>query len=158
MTDMCKNDSLTIVNQALSFQTPDRVPVFEHCMSEFQQQWRNVYNHPPDTDIQDYYGIDLNVCVGNETLFPTKMREVERRGQDIFLNDGWGRIVRTRGGAQFYEPMERIFNKPSDLEHRFRPKPWRGAGSALQRLLQCLSALSPVPANLPVMDEINGEA
>jgi len=44
------------------------------------------------------------------------MGRVEESGENIFINDGWGRIIRTQAGAAFSETVSRIFNQRSDLD------------------------------------------
>ncbi len=116
MDNLPKNDSAKIVKQALSFERPDRLPVYDGFWNEFAAIWRKRNNLPIDTDILDHYWIDLKVPVANETLFPTRMGEVGRDGESILMNDGWGRVIRTKPGTFFSEPVKRVFNSPSDLD------------------------------------------
>lgn len=116
MTPYPTSDAAKIVRQAFSFEKPDRLPVFDGFWGEFIAKWRKVRHQSADADIEDYYWIDLQVPVANETFFPTRMGEVGRAGADVFVNDGWGRVVRTRPGTYFSEPVERVFNSPADLE------------------------------------------
>jgi hypothetical protein len=107
--------SQKIVRQALSFKMPDRLPVFESYWDEFIDMWRKA-NPGINADIEDHYGIDLAIIVAREELFPLRMREIKRDGPDVYKDDGWGRIIRTRPGTYFMEPVERLLNKPSDLD------------------------------------------
>jgi uroporphyrinogen decarboxylase len=111
-----KNNSSHIVKQALSFQKPDRLPVFDGFWSEFEHRWRKASGLPDDADIYDHYWTDLRVPVALEQLFPTRKGEVRREGEYIFFDDGWGRIVRTKEGASFSEPVERLLKQRSDLD------------------------------------------
>ena len=118
---MCfdRTDSAKIVKQVLSFEKPDRLPVFDGCWGDFwfdSGGWRIPNNVPTDVEFEEYYWTDLLVPVANEALFPSQMGEVKRDGSDIYINDGWGRVVRTKKGATFSEPVSSIFNKPSDLD------------------------------------------
>lgn len=122
MIDLPKTDSAKIVTQALSFERPDRLPVIDGFWDEFVDIWRNQQNQPLEAEIDDYYWVDMKFPVANETLFPSQMREIKRVGEDVFSNDGWGRIVRTKPGTFFSETVERIFNTPADFEKmRFEP-------------------------------------
>jgi hypothetical protein len=114
--DLPKNNSAKIIQQALSFQTPDRLPVYDGFWGEFVDHWREKYNHPADAEIEDDYWVDMKVVVADETLFPTKIGEIEKEGDFVLLDDGWGRVVRTKPGTYFCEPVKRVFNQPSDLE------------------------------------------
>jgi len=117
MLELPKNNSKRIVIQTLAHERPDRLAVFEGSFwDEFAADWRRQSTAAPDVAIEDYYWLDLNVAVAVETLFPTRMREIRRVGDDIYEDDGWGRIVCTRPGTYFREPVERILNKPADLD------------------------------------------
>ncbi|MBT3271843.1 MAG: hypothetical protein HN368_01715 [Spirochaetales bacterium] len=111
-----RNDSEAIVTQALSFERPDRMPVFDSFWDGFIENWRTTRNPPLDMEIEDYYWTDLAVPVANETLFPTRMSELGKDGEYVLVNDGWGRVIRTKPGTYFSEPVERVFNSPSDLD------------------------------------------
>jgi len=114
--------SAKIVRQALNFERPDRLPVFDGFWGEFTQNWKEK-RHPPDNmEIEDHYWIDLKVPVANETFFPSRMGEIGREGKSVLRDDGWGRVVRVRSGANFSETVSRVFEKPSDLDKiRFEP-------------------------------------
>ena len=111
------NDSTNLVKKALSFQTPDRLPVFINAFwDEFTAIWRQRDSSRTDIEIEDYFGNDLCVPVAREEFFPSRMGEIERKGGDIFSDDGWGRIIRTKEGTTFYEVVERLLKTPKDLE------------------------------------------
>ena len=114
--DLPSDNSRKIVTQALSFEKPDRLPVFDSFWDEFVDNWRSQRNAAPETRIEDDYWIDLQVPVALEQLFPTRMREIKREGDDVYLDDGWGRIVRTRPGTFFTEPVDRILKDRRDLD------------------------------------------
>ncbi|MDP7163473.1 MAG: uroporphyrinogen decarboxylase family protein [Phycisphaerae bacterium] len=123
MTGAFKHDSVGTVKAALSFQRPDRLPVCgEAFYDEFVDKWRKQRNQGPDADIEDYYGRDFIVSVAKEELLVTQMREVRREGEDVYRDDGWGRIVRAKAGAAFVQPVERLLTCPADLDRiRFDP-------------------------------------
>lgn len=111
-----KTDSARVVKQALSFQRPDRLPVFDEFWGEFLTNWRHVRRPDPAVDIKDYYWVDLKVPVAREQLFPTRMRELRRDGPWVFVDDGWGRVVRTQPGSYFAETVERLLKHRGDLD------------------------------------------
>ena len=115
MIDLLRNDSAKIVRQALSFQTPDRLPVYNGFW-EFEANWRRDRNPWPDASLEDYYWIDLEVAVASEQFFPSRIREIERRGNEVYADDGWGRIVKRRDGAYFAETVEQMLKTPGDLD------------------------------------------
>ncbi len=109
-------DSDTIVIQALSFQTPDRLGVYESFWPEFETKWQEEKGLADDAVIEDHFSMDIEVLVADETFFPTCSGRVGQDEEYILLNDGWGRIVRTRPGTYFSETVEHIFNKKTDLD------------------------------------------
>ncbi len=122
MLEVPKTNSRKIVQQAMSFQTPDRLPVFDGFWGEFVDQWRARYGMPDAANIEDYYWVDLKVPVADETFFPSRIREVRREGEFVLMDDGWGRIIRTKPGTYFSEPVERLLVEPRDLDKiRFEP-------------------------------------
>ena len=116
MINLEKHNSAAIVRQALCFQRPDRLPVFDGFWEEFADNWRKDRDMPSDADIEDYYWSDLQVLVASEEFFATRIGDVRRPGQYVYRDDGWGRIVRTKPGTYFAEPVERILKKSSDLD------------------------------------------
>ncbi|MFH1615900.1 MAG: uroporphyrinogen decarboxylase family protein [Planctomycetota bacterium] len=116
MLELSKENSRKIVTQALSFQRPDRLPVFDGFWQEFTTKWRQEKTIAADVDIIDYYWVDLAVPVAREELFPTQIREVRKEKDCVIVDDGWGRLVKTKPGTYFCEPVERVFNSPSDLD------------------------------------------
>ena len=75
MKTECNLDSIKIVKQALSFETPDRLPVYENFWLEFEQIWREKYNLPESEKIENNFSVDLKVPAADETLFPSKKGE-----------------------------------------------------------------------------------
>ncbi len=115
-------DSARVVTQALSFQAPDRLPVFDGFWGGFEERWRRERRPAPDEGIEEYYWIDLKVPVANEAFFPSRMGVVRQDGADVYRDDGWGRIIRTRPGTYFMEPVEHVLREPADLDRlRFEP-------------------------------------
>ena len=109
-------DSAKVVEQALSFQRPDRLPVYDGFWPEFGQRWRTERPDAGTDGIEEYYWIDLDVPVANECLFPSRVGVVREDGQDVYRDDGWGRIVRTRPGTYFMEPVSRLLETRADLD------------------------------------------
>lgn len=123
-------ESARVVEDALSFRRPGRLPVFDGFWPEFRDRWRQEKGLPAG-DPQDYYGIDLAVPVAREQLFPTRMGTVGKDGSAILRDDGWGRVVRIQPGTFFSEPvshilackadLDRIVFDPPDLDLRYPP-------------------------------------
>jgi len=104
------------VIRSLNFQKPDRVAVFSSFWEEFVDNWHEAKGVPPGTDIRDYYGIDISIATADETLFPSRKRVLKKRGQHTVSSDGWGRTVRKRDGAYFYETVDSVLKRKSDLD------------------------------------------
>ena len=109
-------DSARVVEQALSFQRPERLPVFDGFWSEFQESWRAKRPDAGTEGIEEYYWLDLKVPVANECLFPSRARVLRQDGEDVYRDDGWGRVVRTRPGTYFMEPVSRLLQTRADLD------------------------------------------
>ncbi len=101
MVNLPKTDSAKIVKQALSFEKPDRLPVFDGFWGGFIENWRNARRQPAGADIEDYYWIDSKGPVANEAFFPSRMGEVGQDGEYKLANDGWGRAVFVKIGGPF---------------------------------------------------------
>ena len=111
------NESARIVKQALSFEAPDRLPVFEgKIWPEFVDNWRKQRNVPANENFEDLFHLDLRTLRPMEQFFPTRIGEIGSDGEYTLYNDGWGRIVRQSKTAQFTETVERLLNQPSDLD------------------------------------------
>jgi hypothetical protein len=83
---------------ACRFERPDRIPCFDSFW-EFPDAWRRRLGSPEDlTDVVVWYP--------DEGTFPTRARRVkEEKGWRCEI-DSWGRTLRRRSGAYFYETLE----------------------------------------------------
>ncbi|HOQ27446.1 MAG TPA: uroporphyrinogen decarboxylase family protein [Armatimonadota bacterium] len=88
---------------AIAYQPPDRIPLFDSFWAEFVQRWRQEKGLDASADIEAYYGIDIAICVPDETPWPSQAAELERSETGVVTRDGWGAIHRTRSGAHFYQ-------------------------------------------------------
>jgi len=116
MLELPKQDSAKIVRQAMEFRRPDRLPVYDGFWSEFAEAWRRAYGLGPDADIEDHYWLDMRVLTAREEFFPTRVREIKRAGEDVWRDEGWGRVVRRKEGTYFSETVDRILKDPRDLD------------------------------------------
>lgn len=111
-----KSSSEKLVKQALNFERPDRLPVYESFWPEFVKKWQMKNGLSDNADITEYYGSDLAVIVADETLFPSKRGILRRDGDEIYVNDGWGRINRIQEKTHFSETVERVLTDPGQLD------------------------------------------
>jgi hypothetical protein len=51
---------------ALSFQQPDRVPLFDTYWEEFVARWRREKGLPESADIAAHYGVDIAIAIGDD--------------------------------------------------------------------------------------------
>jgi len=103
------------VMTALEFKAPDRLPLFDSYWPEFVAAWRQAKGLADDCDIRDYYGVDIAIAVGDETLSPTRAEVLEQTPDRTVQRDGWGRVIRTAPGTYFYEQLSNAVNQPADL-------------------------------------------
>ena len=117
MANPSRNGSARIVEQALSFQRPEHLPVYDSGFwEEFADNWRAARGLGPDHQLTDAFRQDLFVARAGEQPFFSRIGELRREGDWIYSHDGWGRTVRTRPGAQFSQTVDRLLKKPGDLD------------------------------------------
>ncbi len=110
-------NSRKIVKQALSFERPDRLPIFDASIwDEFSTAWFEQKGISPGSEISEYFPNDLHTVRPNEVFFPTNMGVIRREDQYEVSRDGWGRTVKTRKDAKFSQVVKRVFDSPSDLD------------------------------------------
>jgi len=112
-----QNYSEKIVYQALSFNAPDRLPVFENFWQAWENMWRKESGFASYIAPDDYFGMDIKIAAANETLFSTHIRTIAVEGESILQDDGWGRIVRIKPDTYFCEPVEHLFTNHSDIDN-----------------------------------------
>lgn len=109
------------VMTALNFQTPDRIPTsYEFFWSEFIVKWRKKKGISSEVDINDWYGSDIIIEVADETFFPSQRKLLKEENGYIFQNDGWGRIIKWKKGADRFQfpaqDVENILEDKSKLD------------------------------------------
>ncbi|NUP99691.1 MAG: hypothetical protein HUU35_07545 [Armatimonadetes bacterium] len=100
---------------AMARQPVDRLPQFESFWGEFVTAWRAARQPEPGVDITAYYGIDLAICAADETPFFTGQEVLERGDGETLRRDGWGRVLRERSSAWFYEVVSNVAGSPEAL-------------------------------------------
>ncbi len=117
------------VKKALSFQKPDRIPIFDSFWEEFIENWYREKGFDRNVNIYDYYQIDISIQVADETFFPSEKGDIKREGDYTISHNGWGATVRTKRDGYFYEVvdtalrdksnLDRLRFEPADLDHRY---------------------------------------
>ncbi len=93
------------VMAALDFRTPDHIPLFDGYWGEWVQQWRREKPECAHLTPDDYYGVDIRIVVGDESLAPSRAATLEDTADHTLRRDGWGRVTRTVPGGFFYEQV-----------------------------------------------------
>jgi len=102
-------DSVTRIMTSLDHKTPDRVGLFESFWPEFEAICREQLACPADQTLEQFFGIDIVIACPDETIYPSKRREIYEDAHEIRYVNGWGMTVRQRKGAYFEEELEPAF-------------------------------------------------
>jgi uroporphyrinogen decarboxylase len=107
----------------INYQPTDRLPVWDNFWGDFPDNWRAYKGFGPEIDPSDYYDIDVSICIGDESFFPSQKGTLRDAGHCEIINDGWGRIVRAgKADVFFYETLETAINELSDIDRlKFEP-------------------------------------
>ncbi len=116
MTGNAGRHRIERVIRALSHQPPDRVPICDSFWGDFIPACRRHHHLPDDASLPDFYQIDLAVVVPDETPFPSRAQVLTTDGDIITERDGWGRVIRRREGAFFYEQLAPALHTPAELD------------------------------------------
>jgi len=116
---------------ACAFRPPDRIPRFDSFW-EYPDTWRARFGPPEGLT-------DIAIWVPNEGILPTAARRLAENGRWIDEVDTWGRTIRRREGAYFYETLDvplktaalvdSLAFDPPDLDLRFEGNQREAAGS-----------------------------
>ncbi len=80
---------------------PDRVPLSDFYWTSFYQNWLREFNLPPDTDIYEYYDLDLKVISPNMDPRIESCRVIEQTPEYVVFKSGFGCVVK----KMFNSPM-----------------------------------------------------
>ena len=86
------------VLRAFDFEPPDRIPRFDGFW-EYSPAWEERLGSQRNLS-------DIAIWVPDEGTFPTRAREIERRGEWIYQVDSWGRTFRSKPDKYFTEILE----------------------------------------------------
>ncbi|MDH7569604.1 MAG: uroporphyrinogen decarboxylase family protein [Armatimonadota bacterium] len=90
---------------AMEYLPVDRIPLFESYWPEFVRNWRSEKGLDAAADIREYYGVDLEICVPDETPWPSLAKTLEQNASGVVARNGWGAVHRTAPGRCFYEEV-----------------------------------------------------
>jgi len=111
------------VLRAFNFELPDRVPLFDSYWAEFVNAWRGEKGLPRDANIQDHYGVDIRIAVGDETLAPSRAAVLEETSEHRIERDGWGQVKRVKKDGYFFEQLEPNVKSHADLDDLYADPP-----------------------------------
>lgn len=94
------------VLSALGFGRPDRIPVYDSFWPEFVDVWRREKGFAEDADIREYYGLDLEIVIPDETPFPGQRTVLERNGNTEVVRTGWRSVQRCGLDTKFYQELQ----------------------------------------------------
>ena len=116
------------VMAALEHRRPDRMPIFDGFWAGFVRRWRQEKGLDETASIADYYGIDVAICVADETPYPSRKATLRDDAHETLARDGYGRLVRSVKGAFFSEYSDHPIRTAADLDRNpFDPVGTTGA-------------------------------
>lgn len=99
---------------ACAFRRPDRIPRFDGFW-EYPAAWQARFGLRETLT-------DLAIWIPDETPFPTRAQRLREENGWIYEVDGWGRTIRRREGAYFYETLAVAMPEGVDIDAlRFDP-------------------------------------
>ena len=96
------------VLKACAFEGVDQIPRFDKFWS-FSQQWRKELGDPDDLS-------DVKIWVPEEGTFPTRKSRLKEQNGYQYVVDEWGRTVRQKVGAYFYQTLEAPLAEGVDID------------------------------------------
>jgi uroporphyrinogen decarboxylase len=122
MEEDLKMDSKERVMKSLNYGVPDRIARFDEYWPEFKDIVVEKYGLPNDTDLQDYFDVDIRIAAPDESFFPLKKEILEETDAYVIERSGWGSLWKHKKGGYFYEFIEPCIKEPEDLDNvRFDP-------------------------------------
>ncbi len=121
------------VRAALAFREADRVPHINLFWGAFAQRWRRLHGMPADPEreqddpaydpaLNEWYQVDMLLAIADETPWPSQAGLIRDDGTYQIERDGWGRLLRTRHGANFFEEVETPLADKAAIDHmEFEP-------------------------------------
>jgi uroporphyrinogen decarboxylase len=91
-----------------AFHQPDRIPTIE-CFWSFSNSWQDRLGQIESLS-------DVVIWFPNEGAFPSRARILSKENDYIYEVDRWGRTIRYRNDAYFYETLETPVNDKTDID------------------------------------------
>lgn len=102
---------------ALNHRRPDRLPRYDVFFQSFIDSWRQVKRMPADSDICDYYPVDIPRILANQAGPFWRQARTEETGGDVYYtHDTWGRRHRRLHSAALSEVLETAFDDKAAID------------------------------------------
>jgi uroporphyrinogen-III decarboxylase len=111
------------VQAALRRQRPDRIPRYEIFLPGFIEKWQGKRKSAGNFSVENFSIYDAYPRIDIGTVLATQegpfLKQVYRKeqGDNIIRRDSWGRVIRERKGATFFEVVENVLKDKSALEN-----------------------------------------
>lgn len=109
-------DSKERVMRSLDFLPVDRIPRFDGFWPEFEDIIKKRDGIGQDTELTDYFDIDIIIAVADETPYPGMWDIVSENDREIIIRSRYGALVRSRKEGYFEENLDFTIKTYEDLD------------------------------------------
>ena len=102
------------VEAALSFERPDRTPLYLGFASGFRDEWMATKEPEQPDDPLEYFGSDFLTVSANETPWPSREEVLETSASGVTRRTAWGSVVREKRNAEFRETLQPALSERVD--------------------------------------------
>lgn len=102
--------------KSIRYEKADRIARHDEFWPEFRDMVLKEHSLADDTDLQDYFNIDLHIAVPDESFFPLGKEIVTETDTYTIERSGWGSLWKYKKGGYFFEFIEPRIKEPEDLE------------------------------------------
>ena len=95
---------------------PDRVPIHDFFWEEFLDRWRKEMSLPSDTNIYEYYDMDMMVLAPIWDPIIRTFKTIERTDEHIIYEDGFGAIIKKLTNISTHQYRDFRYKNLDDLE------------------------------------------
>jgi len=104
------------VLKTLNHERPDRVPITEWFWDEFVQRWKTEKGLDEDTDIYEYYDLDLKIISPNMDPRIESCQILEETSEYVIFRSGFGCSVK----KDYSSPLPQFFDFPIHSPEEYR--------------------------------------
>ena len=114
--DSVENKRKRVITSLKDRREPDRVPLTDFYWSDFYRNWLHALSLPPDTDIYEYYDLDIKLVNPNMDPRVESCRIIEETPEYVVFKSGFGCTVKKVFSSPM--PMFLDFEVKSAEEYR----------------------------------------